>query len=146
MGSCELGIRVYVGFAAAHRIENHPKCGLIHGHNFAAEINVVLSAPRQILKRAIRPQGMLVDFGKIREAIRDEMDHKYLNEVLGFTPTSERLAMYICDKVYHILRQELKSRMSKSEIREIVAKIKVVVYENKNSSASFTMVERLDEP
>jgi len=61
-------------FSAAHRIEGHPKCGRLHGHNYKVTVD---------LSGEILPEdGMLLDFGaldKICKPYFDETyDHRYL--------------------------------------------------------------------
>lgn len=59
-------------FCAAHRLEGHPKCGRLHGHNY----KVVVYLSTYELK-----QGMVLDFGLLDRACKpiiDELDHRYL--------------------------------------------------------------------
>jgi queuosine biosynthesis protein QueD len=60
-------------FAAAHRIEGHPKCGRLHGHNYKVVVELLLTV--------LPANGMVMDYGdmdKIIKPIVDEMDHRYL--------------------------------------------------------------------
>lgn len=59
-------------FSAAHRIEGHPKCGRLHGHNY--KVVVVLGADRLA-------DGMVLDYGildSIVKPIIETLDHRYL--------------------------------------------------------------------
>lgn len=60
-------------FSAAHRIEGHPKCGRLHGHNYAMEVSV--SSP-------VLANGMVMDFADLDEhvkvAVLDVVDHRYI--------------------------------------------------------------------
>lgn len=59
-------------FSAAHRLEGHPKCSRLHGHNYVVE--VLLTA------RELR-DGMVVDFGRIDDVVNpiiEVLDHRYL--------------------------------------------------------------------
>lgn len=59
-------------FAAAHRIEGHPKCGRIHGHNYRCE--VLVTGP-------LDGSGMVIDFSLLDELIKpvfERLDHMYL--------------------------------------------------------------------
>lgn len=60
-------------FSAAHRIEGHPKCGRLHGHNYA--VTVVLDGP-------VGADGMVIDFGHVDQLVKPiidgELDHRYL--------------------------------------------------------------------
>ena len=65
--------RVYT-FSAAHRIEGHPKCGRIHGHNY--EVTVEVTGPVN------SHDGMVIDYGKLDELVKpliDRMDHRYIS-------------------------------------------------------------------
>ncbi|MGE3165900.1 MAG: 6-carboxytetrahydropterin synthase QueD [Planctomycetota bacterium] len=81
-------------FEAAHllpRLPDSHKCRRLHGHSFI--VDVVLRGP-------LDPDlGWLVDFGEVRrlvEPIRDQLDHRYLNEIPGLdNPTSEQIAIWI---------------------------------------------------
>ncbi|HYE78246.1 MAG TPA: 6-carboxytetrahydropterin synthase QueD [bacterium] len=85
-------------FEAAHRLPNLPtdhKCARLHGHSYRAEVAV--TGP-------VDPTyGWVVDFGMIKDAcrpIRDELDHRYLNEISGLeNPTSEVIAAWIWQRL-----------------------------------------------
>jgi 6-pyruvoyl tetrahydropterin synthase/QueD family protein len=58
--------------SAAHRIEGHPKCGRLHGHNYKVTIK---------LRGALDLKGMVLDFGLVDQEVKpiiDAMDHMYL--------------------------------------------------------------------
>ncbi len=86
------------GFEAAHRLprvaEGH-KCSRLHGHSFRVTLEVEGPVNQN--------QGWLVDYADIKaayEPVRDELDHRYLNEIEGLeNPTSEILAAWIYDRV-----------------------------------------------
>lgn len=63
----------------------------VHGHTYHAEVTVTGNLDPS--------SGMLIDLGHLRGAIakvRDELDHRYLNEVEGLAaPTIENLCRYI---------------------------------------------------
>ncbi|WP_055409541.1 6-pyruvoyl trahydropterin synthase family protein [Pyrodictium delaneyi] len=79
-------------FSAAHRIEGHPRCGRIHGHNY--RVCIVL--------REDKPMG--IDLDELEEWLQEHVfkrfDHQYLNKLLAEdgelpTVTSEDLAQMI---------------------------------------------------
>lgn len=85
-------------FAAAHHLLNYEgKCENQHGHNF----KVVVSVRGYSLDNA----GILVDFKILKKELNnvlDLLDHKDLNELEYFkdvSPSSERIAKYIYDKL-----------------------------------------------
>ena len=60
-------------FSAAHRIEGHPKCGRLHGHNY--EVTVELSGNH------LPPDGMLMDYARLDDFVKpiiQLMDHRYI--------------------------------------------------------------------
>lgn len=60
-------------FCAAHRIEGHPKCGRLHGHNYLVTVFLMDSK--------LDNQGMVLDFGDLDREVKpliDELDHRYL--------------------------------------------------------------------
>ena len=42
---------------------------------------------------------MVVDFTYIKKLIKDKLDHKNLNDVLEFNPTSENIAKWVVETV-----------------------------------------------
>lgn len=60
-------------FSAAHRLEGHPKCGRLHGHNYVVEVG--------LSSKEVDTAGMVIDFAdinKLVEPIIDGLDHMYL--------------------------------------------------------------------
>lgn len=86
------------GFEAAHRLPNVPeghKCARLHGHSFRVEVHV---------RGDLDPRlGWVMDFADVKAAVKPiihQLDHYYLNEIEGLeNPTSERLAMWIWDRL-----------------------------------------------
>jgi 6-pyruvoyltetrahydropterin/6-carboxytetrahydropterin synthase len=67
--------------------------------------------------------GVLADFGDIKKAVRKvvegELDHKFLNELEMFErvqPTSERIAMYIAQRVQALLEKDLGDTIKVSRV------------------------------
>lgn len=79
--------------AGAHHLDlpYESKCSNIHGHNWI--VTIYCKAEK------LTEYGMIVDFKKIKIAISDKLDHKFINEVVDFNPTAENMAKWICDEV-----------------------------------------------
>lgn len=61
-------------FSAAHRIEGHPKCGRLHGHNYL--VKVILTQ-----HNSLESDGMVLDYGRLDEVVKpiiEQLDHRYL--------------------------------------------------------------------
>jgi 6-pyruvoyltetrahydropterin/6-carboxytetrahydropterin synthase len=98
-------------FDAAHRFpsapEGHRNHGL-HGHSFTARV---------VLEGAVDPRtGFIADLGDVEarcNALRAELDHKFLNEVDGLAnPSLENIAMWIWGR----LKRELPA-VARVEVR-----------------------------
>jgi 6-pyruvoyltetrahydropterin/6-carboxytetrahydropterin synthase len=76
-------------FSASHTIGDLPPghpCARLHGHNY--EVEVVLAAP------ALDAKGFVRDFEELsplREFIKDTLDHRHLNDVLGHDRTTSEV-------------------------------------------------------
>lgn len=112
-------------FSAAHRLEGHPKCGRLHGHNYKVIIEVTTD------ESWVDRYGWAVDFGEldtmVKPIIDGELDHRYLvsHENVGKDPyaliaiqmdhaatlpiersTAEAIAAYIADMVGEVVRDK----------------------------------------
>ena len=83
---------------SAHSLPKVPaghKCARIHGHSFRVEIHVSGAIDAQI--------GWVQDYADISavfQALFEQLDHRYLNEVPGLeNPTSEHLARWIWERL-----------------------------------------------
>lgn len=74
---------------SAHRLEGHPKCGIVHGHTYRLEV--------EIEGERLNDYGLLLDFGTIKELL-SVYDHRMLNDFLEY-PTAERLAYYFWEEI-----------------------------------------------
>lgn len=99
-------------FEAAHRLpfvpEGH-KCGRLHGHSFKITIYV---------KGTVDPKmGWVKDFSDIKhifKPIYEQLDHHYLNEIVGLeNPTSENLCIWVWQQLKPLLPE-----LSKIYIKE----------------------------
>jgi len=109
-------LKVKTRFAGAHQLTmvGH-KCENLHGHNW--QVEVCVKGPE------LNSAGVLADFGDIKKAVRQvvdkELDHKYLNELEMFRrqqPTSERIAVYIAQRVQVLLDEALDVNLKVSRV------------------------------
>ena len=82
-------------FDAAHYLPNYEgKCKNLHGHTWTLEVEVSSDKLIQLGSEA----GMVVDFGKLKEAVNreviSELDHTLLNDTIE-NPTCENLLEWI---------------------------------------------------
>ncbi len=109
-------LKVKTHFAGAHQLTMvGQKCENLHGHNWHVEVCVT--------GEKLNSAGVLADFGDIKKAVRKvvegELDHKFLNELEMFVkiqPTSERIAVYIAQRVQTLLDQDLKEGVKVSKV------------------------------
>jgi len=109
-------LKVKTHFAGAHQLTMvGQKCENLHGHNWHVEVCVT--------GEELNSAGVLADFGDIKKAVRKvvegELDHKFLNELEMFVkiqPTSERIAVYIAQRVQTLLDQDLKEGVKVSKV------------------------------
>ena len=109
-------LKVKTRFAGAHQLTMvGKKCENLHGHNWQVEVYVK--------GEKLNNAGVLADFGDIKRAVRavvdGELDHRFLNELPAFEggqPTSERIAVYIADKVQAFLDKEVAEPVTVSRV------------------------------
>lgn len=79
--------------AGSHRLtlDYDSPCQNLHGHNWI--ITVYCKSEK------LDSNGMVIDFKVIKERIHKKLDHKNLNEVLGFNPTAENIAKWVVTEV-----------------------------------------------
>lgn len=90
-------VRACTVFSAAHRIEGHPRCGRIHGHNYRVCVWL----------REARPMEIDLDELEawLRRNVFERFDHQYLNEALAGggdelpSVTSEELARLVAEEL-----------------------------------------------
>ncbi len=80
-------------FSAAHWLnglpEGHP-CSRLHGHNYTVEV--------ELQAETLDASGFVLDYGQLapfKAYLDSTLDHRCLNEVLGFQPSVENLARYL---------------------------------------------------
>lgn len=109
-------LKVKTRFAGAHQLTMvGQKCENLHGHNWQVEVCVK--------GKELNSAGVLADFGDIKRAVRQvvdlELDHKFLNELAMFNgqqPTSERIAVYIAQRVQALLDETLAPGLTVSRV------------------------------
>ncbi|MBD2578563.1 6-carboxytetrahydropterin synthase QueD [Oscillatoria sp. FACHB-1406] len=88
-------------FEAAHRLPHHDgKCQRLHGHSWVGRVYV---RGQQLIESGPK-QGMIMDYGDLKQYIQPLLDHfldhYYLNETTGLeNPTSEVMAKWIFEKL-----------------------------------------------
>lgn len=92
---------------SAHRLDGYKgKCKHVHGHSWLLRVwfrGSLLS---------IDEVGILVDFGIVKD-IKEELDHKMINDMLDFNPTAENMSVYI----YKFLKAKLVGKNIDVKIR-----------------------------
>ena len=99
-------------FDSAHFLAGYEgNCNNLHGHRFKIRVHVQGQKLNKI--------GLLLDYKSIKTEVKKmiaDLDHKVLNEVLNFNPTSELMAEYFYHNLKAVLPQEVT--LSKIEICE----------------------------
>ncbi len=86
-------VRTEGTFDAAHHLKGYKgQCSNVHGHTW----RVIVEA--EGLSTNLDKVGILWDFTNLKKILK-ELDHKDLNEVLGFNPTAENIAYWILGKL-----------------------------------------------
>lgn len=87
-------------FSSSHQLdglpEDHP-CSRLHGHNYAVKLE--LSGPTDAT-------GFVMDYRALapfKDYLDDTLDHRHLNDVLGFQPTAENLASHLTHMAENLL-------------------------------------------
>jgi len=86
--------RIYItSFSSAHKIEDHPKCGKIHGHNYRIKVTA-----------DIEPRQRFFDFAELKRIVDnalEEFDHNTLPKNLS---TCEELARALFYRIRNAFR------------------------------------------
>lgn len=98
--------------SASHRLRlSYPsKCEHPHGHNW-----IITVYCRSL---ALNEDGMVADFGHIKEAIQSKLDHQHLNDILPFNPTAENIAHWVCEQIPTCFKVEVKESENNMAIYE----------------------------
>lgn len=79
-------------FSAAHSVPtlaDDEQCKRVHGHNYIVEL--------ELTSDHLNEHGFVInvcDLHPFKKYINDTFDHRYINDVVDFVPTSETLAAY----------------------------------------------------
>lgn len=83
------------------------KCKNLHGHSWVVEV--------WLEGEVDSDTGMVVNFVEVKKLIRS-FDHKCLNDVVGFLPTAENLALHLAYSIRDLKNVEnVKVRVWESE-------------------------------
>jgi 6-pyruvoyltetrahydropterin/6-carboxytetrahydropterin synthase len=117
--------------SASHQLNltYESKCKHIHGHNW--HITVFCRSEK------LNINGMVEDFGAIKEKIHGFLDHGMLNELVDFNPTAENIAHWITEQIptcYKAEVQETEGNIASYERPFTLAETS----ENQHKSSSLT--------
>jgi len=80
-------------FSSAHIINNYPgKCSRLHGHTWKVSVWVRGD------EKDLDSNGILWDFSNLSDSI-EELDHKFINDIVQVNPTAENLTLYLYKKI-----------------------------------------------
>jgi len=96
----EISKRMEIAGAHFLKLDYDSKCQNLHGHGWIVTVHC--------RAKKLNRNGMVVDFMHIKREIHDALDHKCLNDVLGFNPTAENIARWICGKVPNCYKVEVQ--------------------------------------
>ena len=96
--------RMEVSAAHSLKLSYQSKCENLHGHNWI--ITVYCRA------KELNADGMVVDFSHIKQAVKEKLDPRNINEVLPFNPTAENMARWICSQIPTCFKVEVQESES----------------------------------
>ena len=102
--------RIEVSAAHSLRLSYASKCERLHGHNWIITVHCRAAE--------LNADGMVVDFGHIKERILSQLDHACLNDILPFNPTAENMARWICEQVPHCFKVEVRESENNTAVYE----------------------------
>lgn len=80
-------------FSASHVLEGLPEghqCGRLHGHNYIVEV--------ELQSGMVDERGFVLDYGELapfKAWLDATLDHRHLNDIVGWNPTAEHLAQWL---------------------------------------------------
>lgn len=94
-----------IGFASAHFIVGHDKCGRLHGHNYFIKV---------VVQGELDEQNMVIDYGILKEQLKkiaQPLDHRVLIptnvEGLEVQEKQEGIEIISCNKRYLIPKEDI---------------------------------------
>jgi len=99
-------------FCASHILENLPPdhpCSRMHGHNYVVEL--------ELASEDLDAAGFIVDYNDLspfEDLLKEEFDHRHLNDVVDFNPSAELLAAYFHRRARSMWPQVSKVRLSET--------------------------------
>lgn len=99
--------RLEISYAHALDLNYQSKCTNLHGHN--GIITIYCCAEN------LNENGMVVDFTHIKEIVKNNLDHRNVDEVFDFNTTAENMARWICDQIpqaYKVIFQESEGNVA----------------------------------
>lgn len=97
-------------FSASHVLEGLPEghqCGRLHGHNYVIRLELSGST--------LDHQGFLLDYGHMKPFgawLDDNLDHRHINDVLDFQPSSENMARFLAGLARELLNLNDQMRIT----------------------------------
>ena len=85
----------------------------MHGHNWIVTI--------YCRSKELDENGMVVDFSEIKRLIFDKLDHKVVNDVIPYNPTSENIERWCQQQIkccYRVDVQETSGNIATYEVDE----------------------------
>jgi 6-pyruvoyltetrahydropterin/6-carboxytetrahydropterin synthase len=91
-------------FSASHQLEGlreGHQCGRLHGHNYILVVELAGSRLDRV--------GFILDYGELSfvKNYVDDLDHRHLNDLFPFNPTSENICKHVFGLVEEMLGQML---------------------------------------
>lgn len=82
-------------FSASHILEGLPQghpCSRLHGHNYMVTVH--------LKSDSLNDAGFVKDYRElsiVKNYLDEILDHRHLNDILGFNPTAELIAKHLYD-------------------------------------------------
>lgn len=87
-------------FSASHQLKGLPddhQCARLHGHNYILRVGLIAPTLNNV--------GFVLDYGElnfVKEWV-DALDHRHLNDLFAFNPTSELICTYYAELIISML-------------------------------------------